>query len=49
MGRLIVTVENFANMPKKDALVQFTCYGIVQTQTAIFRLSSYFVFVTIKG
>jgi hypothetical protein len=46
---LIVTFQNFANVPKKDGLVQFICYGIVQTLTAIFIMSSFFVFVTIKS
>jgi len=49
MMRLIVTFQNFANVPKKDALVQFIYYGIVQTPTVIFIMSSFFVFVTIKG
>jgi hypothetical protein len=40
---------NFANMPRKDALVQFICYGIVQTPAAILIMSSIFVFFTIKG
>jgi hypothetical protein len=46
-GRLKVTFQNFAIMPKKDTPVQFICYGIVQTPAAKFRLSSYYVFVTV--
>jgi len=49
MMRLIVTFQKVANVPKKDALMQFICYGKVQTPTAICIMSSFFVFVTIMG
>jgi len=41
MMRLIVTFQNFANVFKKDAMVQFIYYGTVQNSNS----HIYYVFI----